>query len=561
MSDLRSHPWYLQLSFPTDPSLWTKAHQMTLENDVINPDTIKEMVVMGFDSKQVSENIIRKKHDALYATYYLLEARHEKEKEQNEAPNNVKKSPDASLSSLIAGTTTRNTYIPPAPTRPTPPVQIAKPSAVEVKKNVFPLPLNSVINNQRPTSIGSARAVPSAKNSLIPTTSRNIQSTASSNPVGVPSLALTNISLVEDTIPLAPRLVQLHAPRPPSGNSSEDPRSRKAKTKPVLQLNNPEKLTDSMDAMSLDNRVPHPPNGTRMPLSARPSTSAGKEVPKLDIKKFSSPSGSITSRRPESARSVRPESARSVETPSDLSKKAPIPVSSRLYPGPSSNSNVTPRVSSSIPSKYSNAKSSEKSEINRRSSLNSSVSIDLNESLDSTLRSTASSRSEKEDAEVNEINKPSSANIKSIISPIRTNTQISRLNTKMPLSARTVTMPSNDSSSDVALKSARASPSGSSSVVAKTVYSVSHPTSKSIADIVSEMQRVTTMNRIAVKFNNESESSTPILYCEKGPIRFEMEITSVTNNLHQRVVRMKRILGDQYAYKNLCNRILPQLKL
>jgi hypothetical protein len=65
-----------------------------------------------------------------------------------------------------------------------------------------------------------------------------------------------------------------------------------------------------------------------------------------------------------------------------------------------------------------------------------------------------------------------------------------------------------------------------------------------------------------------SAGPTPtVLFCEKGPIRFEMEVTHVPAAAagapagEQHVVRMKRVSGDSWAYKNLCNRIIPQLRL
>lgn len=139
-------------------------------------------------------------------------------------------------------------------------------------------------------------------------------------------------------------------------------------------------------------------------------------------------------------------------------------------------------------------------------------------------------------------------------------------NKSIPLSSR-VPSASSSLSMDLNPLSARASspsPSAGSRVPSsssKNAYSTSHPSSKSIADMVSEMQRVTTMNRISVKFSEASGPTNPTLFCEKGPIRFEMEISIVTSNSHQHVIRMKRVSGDQFAYKNLCNRILPQLKL
>jgi hypothetical protein len=110
----------------------------------------------------------------------------------------------------------------------------------------------------------------------------------------------------------------------------------------------------------------------------------------------------------------------------------------------------------------------------------------------------------------------------------------------------------------------------------RTAFNVSHASGKSVAEIMTEVKRVINMNRIQCQFDSlwsplggPANQPTPtVLFCEKGPIRFEMEVTSVpaapggsvpSSELH--VVRMKRVSGDSWAYKNLCNRIIPQLRL
>ncbi len=109
----------------------------------------------------------------------------------------------------------------------------------------------------------------------------------------------------------------------------------------------------------------------------------------------------------------------------------------------------------------------------------------------------------------------------------------------------------------------------------RTAFNVSHPSPKAVADIMAEVKRVINMNRIQCQFDSLwsphgglSAGPTPtVLFCEKGPIRFEMEVTHVPAAAagapagEQHVVRMKRVSGDSWAYKNLCNRIIPQLRL
>ncbi len=102
----------------------------------------------------------------------------------------------------------------------------------------------------------------------------------------------------------------------------------------------------------------------------------------------------------------------------------------------------------------------------------------------------------------------------------------------------------------------------------RTAFNVSHPSHKNVADVMAEVKRVINMNRIQCQFDSlfaagagaGAAPAPTVLSCEKGPIRFEMEVTSVPNST-EHVVRMKRVSGDSWAYKNLCNRIIPQLRL
>jgi hypothetical protein len=111
----------------------------------------------------------------------------------------------------------------------------------------------------------------------------------------------------------------------------------------------------------------------------------------------------------------------------------------------------------------------------------------------------------------------------------------------------------------------------------RTSFNVSHPSPKAVADIMAEVKRVINMNRIQCQFDSlwsphgglSAGPAPTVLFCEKGPIRFEMEVTHVPAAAgaapsaagDQHVVRMKRVSGDSWAYKNLCNRIIPQLRL
>jgi hypothetical protein len=51
------------------------------------------------------------------------------------------------------------------------------------------------------------------------------------------------------------------------------------------------------------------------------------------------------------------------------------------------------------------------------------------------------------------------------------------------------------------------------------------------------------------------------LECEKGSTRFEMTIAPLPHMSGMHIIRVKRISGDAWLYKELCNRVLPQLVL
>jgi hypothetical protein len=87
-------------------------------------------------------------------------------------------------------------------------------------------------------------------------------------------------------------------------------------------------------------------------------------------------------------------------------------------------------------------------------------------------------------------------------------------------------------------------------------FNVSATSSRAPESIMQEMQRVINLNKV-----NAKNVSAFCVKCEKAPIRFEMEICSIPNLNGMHVVRMKRITGDTWKYKEMCNRILPMLKL
>jgi hypothetical protein len=129
--------------------------------------------------------------------------------------------------------------------------------------------------------------------------------------------------------------------------------------------------------------------------------------------------------------------------------------------------------------------------------------------------------------------------------------------TALPTATRSVELPAAP-----ALESARG---------LRTAFNVSHPSPKPVSDIMTEVKRVINMNRIQCQFDSlwsphgPSGPTPTVLFCEKGPIRFEMEVSHVAATApgasDQHVVRMKRVSGDSWAYKNLCNRIIPQLRM
>lgn len=87
-------------------------------------------------------------------------------------------------------------------------------------------------------------------------------------------------------------------------------------------------------------------------------------------------------------------------------------------------------------------------------------------------------------------------------------------------------------------------------------FNVSATSSRPPDAIMAEMLRVVQLNKVSSK-----PVSAFCIKCEKAPVRFEMEICAIPNLNGMHVVRMKRISGDTWKYKEMCNRILPMLKL
>lgn len=87
-------------------------------------------------------------------------------------------------------------------------------------------------------------------------------------------------------------------------------------------------------------------------------------------------------------------------------------------------------------------------------------------------------------------------------------------------------------------------------------FNVSCTSSKAPKQIMQEMQRSLTLQRIAFK------QATPfLLKCQKQSLRFEMEISHLDHLESIYVVRFRRSAGEMVAYKDLCARILAEMKI
>merc|ERR550537_989309 len=87
-------------------------------------------------------------------------------------------------------------------------------------------------------------------------------------------------------------------------------------------------------------------------------------------------------------------------------------------------------------------------------------------------------------------------------------------------------------------------------------FNVSCTSSKAPKQIMQEIHRALTVQRVAFK-----QSSAFVVKCQKQSLRFEMEISHLDHLESIYVVRFRRAAGELSTYKELCSRVLAEMKI
>lgn len=87
-------------------------------------------------------------------------------------------------------------------------------------------------------------------------------------------------------------------------------------------------------------------------------------------------------------------------------------------------------------------------------------------------------------------------------------------------------------------------------------FNVSCTSSKAPKQIVQEMQRALTLQRVAFR-----QASPFLVKCQKQSLRFEMEVAQLDHVESTYIVRFRRVSGELAAYKELCSKILADMKI
>eukprot|EP00811_Abedinium_folium_P009440 NODE_18727_length_879_cov_5.545213.p2 GENE.NODE_18727_length_879_cov_5.545213~~NODE_18727_length_879_cov_5.545213.p2 ORF type:complete len:95 (-),score=18.52 NODE_18727_length_879_cov_5.545213:229-513(-) len=87
-------------------------------------------------------------------------------------------------------------------------------------------------------------------------------------------------------------------------------------------------------------------------------------------------------------------------------------------------------------------------------------------------------------------------------------------------------------------------------------FNVSCTSSKTPKQILQEIQRSLTLQRISYK-----QASPFLVKCQRQSLRFEMEISHLDHLESIYVVRFRRAAGELASYKELCSRVLAEMKI
>lgn len=85
---------------------------------------------------------------------------------------------------------------------------------------------------------------------------------------------------------------------------------------------------------------------------------------------------------------------------------------------------------------------------------------------------------------------------------------------------------------------------------------MSHTSTKRPADLMTETLRVFDFNQVGY-----SPQSPFVMSCERGGVEFDAEVASIDATQSRFVLRLQYIRGDAWLYKELCQRVLPALRL
>ncbi|CAD7968767.1 unnamed protein product [Amoebophrya sp. A25] len=93
---------------------------------------------------------------------------------------------------------------------------------------------------------------------------------------------------------------------------------------------------------------------------------------------------------------------------------------------------------------------------------------------------------------------------------------------------------------------------------AYTSYDVVSSSNKSAKQILGELQRALTMQR--VMFKQSHATTGPVMKCQKHAIKFDLEISGL-EGVESHMVKFRRTGGDVTQYKELCNKLLTEIKV
>lgn len=87
-------------------------------------------------------------------------------------------------------------------------------------------------------------------------------------------------------------------------------------------------------------------------------------------------------------------------------------------------------------------------------------------------------------------------------------------------------------------------------------FNVSCTSSKAPNQIVQEIQRALGLQRVAFK-----QASPFLVKCQKHGLRFEMEVAHLDHLESIYVVRFRRVAGELAAYRELCSKVVADMKI